>query len=973
MSSDGRNSYLSEMIRLNGHGDVGDTCAGCGTAPALFRCETCDDIQLYCHDCTVTNHLCLPTHRINEWTGVYFQRTSLKKLGLHIQLGHPIGQHCILPHQAFNDDFVLIDTDGIYEIGLDFCGCETAQTHTKQLLRNRWFPSTSTNPRTTATFRVLRQYHILSFESKASAHKFYHTLVHLTDNTGLSKRKDRYEAFMRMVREWRHLKMVKRFGRGHDSHGVDATSPGECAVLCPACTQPGKNLPHGWENVVKAKRWLYAIFVAIDANFRLKRRNVSSDETDPSLSEGWAYFVEENEYKAFLAQHLGDEQEKSTCSSHNAVNMADTKLSQGLAATGVGTVDCARHNMKRPNGVGDLQKGEKYINMDYLFFSTLRGTQLQMLNVSYDIACQWHKNLWTRMKSFPQSHGLDYLAKVIHFFVPKFHLPAHIANVTRFVGRTDGKAPERGWSNINPVALSMKAMGPGCRRDTLDDHFGDWNWKKTVGLGASLLLKIKDALAEKAEHETTFEEFNTAITPEHCSAWLAEMETWEDNPNDTTIPNPLEAKAMSITQAGARLKLTELEAEELQRGINASLHPEISPSVLIASGIDLEEEQRHLTTAVESLGLHATDTQKGSVMRIRNSLRHKIKTWRRAQVLYLPAVQSLISQTVCGDQENAECMKLWLPSQLRNKPCNPRLQNNKWELRYAQAHDTLEEICQCLRIHCSLLTFKREWIRGQGPNTQAQNALAQVHGRRTACMKRYRSAWVALKALATVVKKKDWRGHWQELADDDVKPLINLFATGEGRRQVSWIWMMDGVDCGEEGDNNGVRIEWCKSHARALRWSEEVELLREEMRRVLQFFTWQAAWWEERGRHNVGECAADAEGLQAYATQQANLRHRLAEHFRVLWLPYLSPLSSLIGRHAHIPVKSLRGVFNTPLNGVWDAVAPQICDLIKAQKIDWSSIDLARFFTHAPLGEEAKGGLGPVVIWVSVISEFMSP
>lgn len=40
--------------------------------------------------------------------------------------------------------------------------------------------------------------------------------------------------------------------------------------------------------------------------------------------------------------------------------MADTKSHKGLVATGVGTVDCARHNMKLPGGVGDLQKGEKY-------------------------------------------------------------------------------------------------------------------------------------------------------------------------------------------------------------------------------------------------------------------------------------------------------------------------------------------------------------------------------------------------------------------------------------------------------------------------------------------------------------------------------------------------------------------------------------------------------------------------------------
>ena len=80
-----------------------------------------------------------------------------------------------------------------------------------------------------------------------------------------------------------------------------------------------------------------------------------------------------------------------------------------------------------------------------------------------------------------------------------------------------------------------------------------------------------------------------------------------------------------------------------------------------------------------------------------------------------------------------------------------------------------------------------------------------------------------------------------------------------------------------------------------------------------------------------------------------------------------TPFPKPVGRYAYIPVKSLRGVFNTPLNGVWDAVGPQIRDLIKARKVDWSSVNPARFFTHAPLGEEAKGSLGPVVIWIGVI------
>jgi hypothetical protein len=58
-----------------------------------------------------------------------------------------------------------------------------------------------------------------------------------------------------------------------------------------------------------APRFLYALFVGIDANFKLKRKKVSSEERDPSLNEGWAYFVEEGPYKAHLAKHWTQKQD----------------------------------------------------------------------------------------------------------------------------------------------------------------------------------------------------------------------------------------------------------------------------------------------------------------------------------------------------------------------------------------------------------------------------------------------------------------------------------------------------------------------------------------------------------------------------------------------------------------------------------------------------------------------------------------
>jgi hypothetical protein len=50
-----------------------------------------------------------------------------------------------------------------------------------------------------------------------------------------------------MVHEWRHLRLLKRTGRGHDPSGVQGTKPGECVVLCLACPLPGINLPDGWD------------------------------------------------------------------------------------------------------------------------------------------------------------------------------------------------------------------------------------------------------------------------------------------------------------------------------------------------------------------------------------------------------------------------------------------------------------------------------------------------------------------------------------------------------------------------------------------------------------------------------------------------------------------------------------------------------------------------------------------------------
>lgn len=108
------------------------------------------------------------------------------------------------------------------------------------------------------------------------------------------------------------------------------------------------------------RRWLYTLFLAIDANFRLKRLNVSNNLKDPGLNCGYAYLVDEGKFKRYLEQY--DSQvpnEVSRCNNHDAIKSASMRGGKGTAASGVGTVECSRHDMKRPVSVGDLQKGER--------------------------------------------------------------------------------------------------------------------------------------------------------------------------------------------------------------------------------------------------------------------------------------------------------------------------------------------------------------------------------------------------------------------------------------------------------------------------------------------------------------------------------------------------------------------------------------------------------------------------------------
>jgi hypothetical protein len=83
-----------------------------------------------------------------------------------------------------------------------------------------------------------------------------------------------------------------------------------------------------------------------------------------------------------------------------------------------------------------------------------------------------------------------------------------------------------------------------------------------------------------------------------------------------------------------------------------------------------------------------------------------------------------------------------------------------------------------------------------------------------------------------------------------------------------------------------------------MRWSEEVQLLQEEMERVLRYFRWKVRWWDEVSAREgfEGNNKGLAEGRTAYAKRHALMYTAMGQRCVALW----EKLPDLVGQHCRL-------------------------------------------------------------------------
>jgi hypothetical protein len=195
--------------------------------------------------------------------------------------------------------------------------------------------------------------------------------------------------------------------------------------------------------------------------------------------------------------------------------------------------------------------------MDYSLASLLRHHHRRLRKfLSYDICCQWSKYLADHLKQLPNGIRLDLILKLVSFVIPKLHIYGHkllcqlnfSLNFTPGAVRTDGEGIERPWANIGPVATSTREMSPGSSHDTLDDHWGHWNWEKLTGLGALLKKHLLRSIPERNFQRESLATF-TENQAEHVGEWMAMVQVFEAN---NTQPNPYKLPKSGVCRCDCR-------------------------------------------------------------------------------------------------------------------------------------------------------------------------------------------------------------------------------------------------------------------------------------------------------------------------------------------------------------------------------------------------------------------------------------
>jgi hypothetical protein len=181
-------------------------------------------------------------------------------IGIEIPAGYmphaytrtPESESFCLPEQPPRTDALLnpylrvVHINGIHHLALVICRCRGDDNTHADLMAAGFMPTSFTRYQTIFTHQVLDDFRISTLECKSSAYQYFQKLRRHTSPMNPESVPNLYHELRRISRVWRWMKKLKWAGYGHKVMDHRDPAPGSLANFCPACPQPGINVPDNW-------------------------------------------------------------------------------------------------------------------------------------------------------------------------------------------------------------------------------------------------------------------------------------------------------------------------------------------------------------------------------------------------------------------------------------------------------------------------------------------------------------------------------------------------------------------------------------------------------------------------------------------------------------------------------------------------------------------------------------------------------
>ncbi|KAI0043375.1 hypothetical protein FA95DRAFT_1498735 [Auriscalpium vulgare] len=914
------------------------TCPPACRGEAAFRCVDCLHRRAVCLGCLLKSHQALPFHRVEQWatSDRFWKRTTLSALGMILYLGHG-GLPCEVDRGNLRE-MKIVHGRGIERIRVKFCSCiqdggRVVASDVDQLMDCDLFPASWKVPETAFTMAVMKDLQLLALQTQATAVDLMRYLARSSDNIDPDDVDDRYREYMISQREFEYLSATKRAGAepGRNMAG------GSLAVLCPACPQPEINMDPQWKTRGPELRFLDAMYYATDGNFHLNQKIKPMDMADSPLTMGAAYFANEADYAQFLPRVPPKKEPEVSCTTCHEFGALGYGGHTGKVSGVVGLY-CQRHMFALPGGLVDLQKGERFANVDYAMLSALQPWMDLETHVSgYDINCQYRINLqerldWMRKETADLDSILKYDFPLTLAAVGKFHLPAHCEACRIFFSfhflpwcaMTDGEAAERIWAILNSIGNATREMTPGHRHDFINALLSDLNARRVHGIGKYLSRKHTEAEEYLGWAKEELELAEREVGVEEKAAWKEELDRWLSDVLDLKkhkdMKNPFEPEksAGGCSICDAQSTLLNCEGCPLSRAYSvadglvdrSNLIRRLTTPHLVGDPSVAEAYKKFLTDLaawkvrhdmyIHPLIIHATagkpehhtnakmldDSE--AVAKGQDPAKSGVTDEKKRKLgdLEAPPARPSRSRKELTHGEMLVTLRerrVWLPSsytrQVQQEAGVKAAAEIEFKLREGQANDALDYLRAHLISSYSFYLFKKDSKHTQGVETRTKSMERRKDDAIDTGGTTYRRARQARLALGMA---EDDPTHLP-LTAADIKPFKVYTADaerGDSKKVTSWIWST--FEKLLSSKNKSLRT-WSRSALKALwfrrmslhaRWWEEALLVNEEMHRVLRSFQHFEGEWQTRADQWDEKNEA---GRAAYSRKQAYRYRRLLE------------------------------------------------------------------------------------------------